>query len=338
MDRRAALRVLTVILVTACAHLAWAGSDKDKKKDDDKADAPILTQKISPVPGPKRTIAVGAVDAIGPQASGSSGWNVGGSVAAMLTTALQESGRFIVVERAAISQVLTEQQLAAHGVSGGSSAPMPGKIIPAQYLIEGSVTEFGAADEGHGVSVGAGSGSFTGGLALSRTSGSVAFDLRIVNTRTAAIERTVKVRHELHTTGIGLTTGYRGLALGGNKFWSSPLGKATRESLNDAVEQIAVGIAGGQWQGAIVEVAGPTVYVNAGSAVGLKSGDSLVVQRASKVFTDPTTGEVLSQRQSILGTINLTKIEEKLSSGSYVPSDPSPPVRGDVVVLKKTAP
>src|SRR6185369_8159645 len=97
--------------------VALAASDKPDKAD--KAAEPILSRKIPQVPGPKRTIAVGAIDAMGPQAAGASGWNVGGSVAAMLTTALEESGRFIVVERAGLSQVLTEQQLASHGVSGG---------------------------------------------------------------------------------------------------------------------------------------------------------------------------------------------------------------------------
>ena len=64
------------------------------------ADAPakILLAAPPPIPGPKRTIAVGQFDVIGPIAN-SSVTSVGGPIAAMLTTALEESNAFIVVER-----------------------------------------------------------------------------------------------------------------------------------------------------------------------------------------------------------------------------------------------
>jgi curli biogenesis system outer membrane secretion channel CsgG len=321
---------LFAVLAIAPVHTA-AADDTDKPK-------PILSRDISSVPGPKRTIAVGNIDAMGPQSSGNTGWSVGGSISAMLTTALQESNRFIVLERAGLSQVLNEQQMAAHHVSGGTDAPQPGNIIPAQYLVEGSVTEFGTTDSGSGLNIGGGSGSFLGGLGVNETKGSVAIDLRIVDTRTGGIVQTFTVRHELTSTGVGVTGGVNGLSIGGNQFWSTPIGEATREVLNDAVEKIAETLASGDWQGAVVEVDGATVYVNAGSASGLRSGDQLLVERATKVFTDPRTGEVLSQKQSVLGTITVSEIEEKLSSGSFAPSDPSAPARGDLVVFKKPSP
>jgi curli biogenesis system outer membrane secretion channel CsgG len=294
----------------------------------------IIQAPIPAVPGPKRTIAVGDIDAIGPLAGGPNGWNVGGSVSAMLATALIESGRFIVVERAALSPILTEQQLAAKGVSAGNAAPATGNVVPAQYLVVGSVTEFGATNSGNGLSLGGPTGGLTSALSLNTTKGAVAIDLRIVNTRSTAVEASFRVKREVSTTGVGLTTNYKGIALGGNQFWSTPLGTATRQAMNDAAQRIAETLARGQWEGQVVEIEGRTVYVNAGAAAGLKPGDQLQVQHTVRTFTDPATGALLSERKAMLGTIQLTNVEEKLATGTYTAVEPVQPVRGDLVVFK----
>jgi curli biogenesis system outer membrane secretion channel CsgG len=295
---------------------------------------PILQGPVQAIPGPKRTIAVGQIDAIGALAPPGTAWNVGGSLSAMLSTALQESDRFIVVERNALSQVLNEQQMAANRVSAGTAAPLPGAVIPAQYLVVGSVTEFGTADKGSGVSVGGVGGLLSGALSLSSTKGSVAIDLRIVDTRTSGQVAAFKVKREISSTSVGVTGGYSGISLGGNKFWSTPLGEATRAAIGDAVGQIARAVASGNWQGAVVEAEGDTVYINAGSDIGLKAGDHLTVQRIGKTFTDPTTGAVLAERKAVLGTVELSNVEGKLASGHYVAADPAnAPMRGDLAVL-----
>ena len=295
---------------------------------------PILQGPVQTIPGPRRTIAVGQIDAIGALAPAGTAWNVGGSLSAMLSTALQESDRFVVVERNALAQVLNEQQMAANRVSAGTAAPAPGSVIPAQYLVVGSVTEFGTADKGSGVSVGGASGLFSGGLSMNSTKGSVAIDLRVVDTRTSGQVAAFKVKHEISSTSVGFTGGYSGIALGGNKFWTTPLGEATRAAINDAVGKIAAAVASGSWQGAVVEADGDTVYVNAGADIGLKTGDRLTVQRIGKTFTDPTTGQVLAERKAVLGTVELSNVEGKLASGHYVAADPAnAPMRGDLVVL-----
>jgi len=326
---------LCAVFAAAMIALMSAPCAIAAEANDESAAQPILQTEVPSIPGPKRSVAVGQIDTIGGLSPPSAGWNVGGSLAAMLTTALQESGKFIVVERDALSQVLNEQQMAAHGVSGGSDAPQPGKIIPAQYLIVGSVTEFGTADKGGGVSVGGTSGLLSGGLAVGKTSGKVAIDFRIVDTRTSAVVSTFKVSREISSTNVGVTTNYQNISIGSNAFWNSPLGATTREAINDAVTHIAEAIAAGHWQGLVVEVDGDTVYVNAGSSSGLKVGDHLAVQHAGKTFTDPATGEVLSQHMTKVGAIEVNNVEEKLASGRYLPADPQQPERGDIVEFEQ---
>ena len=73
--------------------------------------APVLTGAVPEVTGPKRTVAVGKFDSIGAFNNKYGNWDIGGGLAAMMTTALVESGRFIVVERAQLQQVLAEQEM-----------------------------------------------------------------------------------------------------------------------------------------------------------------------------------------------------------------------------------
>ena len=291
------------------------------------ADAPakILLAAPPPIPGPKRTIAVGQFDVIGPIAN-SSVTSVGGPIAAMLTTALEESNAFIVVERDALPSLVTEQTLAKAGVSGGSDAPLPGKVLTARYLVVGSVTDYTAPSSGNGggFSIG-GSTAFN----LGSSSGDVAIDMRLVDTRSGAILKAFKVKQKLSSLNLGLSTSYSGVPIATNKFFNSALGDATRKALNDAVRIIAETLAATPWQGQVVDVDGGLVYVNAGAEAGIAVGDRLSVQHIAKTFTDPATGQVLSERMETAGVITITSVEAKMSAGAY--DGAPPPQRGDLV-------
>lgn len=148
----------------------------------------------------------------------------------MMTSALVESDRFIVLERAQLKSILTEQELAGKGVTSGTATPGLGKMAGVQLMIFGAVTEFGAADKGSDTSIGAGGGSgVLGGLlsgAISRqsSSGSFAMDFRIVDTTTGRILETHTVREELESSGFGISLGFDNVELGTSQFYKTPLG------------------------------------------------------------------------------------------------------------------
>lgn len=320
------------LLLAAVAILltpAWVGEPTSAQAQ------PSQQAPVPPIPGPKRTIAVGRIDAISGLAGPYSAAAAGPGVAAMLQTSLEQSGRFIVTERSDLTSVLTEQQLAANRLSQGSAAPQPGSIIPAQYLIVGAVTELSTGDSGSSVGVGGvGGGGILGGLSLSERQGNVAIDLRLVNTRTAQVEDAFSVRKSLSTTGVGFTGGYRGIALGGSEFWSTPLGGAMRQALDEAVARIANDVGRGGWNALIADVSGRTVYINAGADTGVKAGDRMVVQRPGKTLTDPATNQVLAVEMLRLGTLVLTRVEAKYAIGSFTPASREEPRRGDIVQIE----
>jgi curli biogenesis system outer membrane secretion channel CsgG len=322
------LLALSVAALTACSSPPPSSAPI--------AAPPSMTAPMSAAPtGPKRTIAVGKIDAIPGMAGPYTAASAGPGVAAMLSTSLAQSGRFIVAERDDLTQVLTEQELASNRVAQGSDAPRPGAIIPAQYLVVGAVTELSTADQGSGVGIGVGGlpGGLFSGLSVSGSKGKVAMDLRLVNTRTAQIEDSFSVRKELSTTGVGLTAGYKGIALGGNQFWSTPLGEAMRAALDEAVARIAADVAKNGWDALVAQVTGNVIYINAGGDAGLKIGDHLAVERVTGALTDPATNRVLTVQKILLANIELTAVDAKFATGTFVSTGAEEPQRGDTVIL-----
>lgn len=292
----------------------------------------FITEPLPQIKGPKRAVAVGKFDAVGAFTAKYGDWDIGGGLSAMLVTALQESDRFIVMERANISQVLAEQEMKASGITNQSTGPKLKQLSGVQYLIYGSVTEFDHATEGGGLSLGFGSGLWSSALSRQSKTGVVAIDLRIVDTTTSQIIKTITVREELEQSGFDASVGYQGISLGGNKFWSTPLGGAARKAIGSAVTSIVIETRDKPWIGRVVDVDGKEVVINAGSVSGVKQGDQFMIKRITKVFTDPDTGEVLGSREEEIGLIHLVNVSEKLSFASFFPMGDYFPERGDLVV------
>ena len=67
----------------------------------------------------------------------------GSAISNMLMTALITGGRFNVVERAQIMQILDEQSLGVSGALDSQTARELGKILGVDFLVFGSVAKFG---------------------------------------------------------------------------------------------------------------------------------------------------------------------------------------------------
>lgn len=300
----------------------------------------ILTGPIPPVRGPKRTVAVGKFSATGAFTSKYGSWDIGGGLGAMLTSALVESKRFIVVERAQVQQILSEQQLKGSGVVSKTTGPDLGNLTGVQYFVYGAVTEFGVDDVGGGFGIGGAAGGVLGGLlsgAVSHqsASGKVAMDIRVVDATTGRVVDVQRVEEPIESSGIDVSVGYEGLSLGGNKFWKTPLGQASRRALTRAVQNFAREADGKPWAGQVVDFDTGVVFINAGENSGIKTGDSFMVERIVKKLTDPATGEILSLRKTALGLVKVDMVEAKLSSGRFTALDVQPPKRGDLVMTVK---
>lgn len=69
-------------------------------------------------------------------------WEIGNNLAIMLESALYDSGRFVIVEREKLKDVIAEQDLVASGrAAKAKDVARTGLIRPARYIGTGAVTE-----------------------------------------------------------------------------------------------------------------------------------------------------------------------------------------------------
>jgi curli biogenesis system outer membrane secretion channel CsgG len=168
----------------------------------------------------------------------SAGWWYGGAgrdLAGMLTNELASTEKFRIVERAKLSHVLDEQDLAASGRVNQKTAAKVGKLTGAKYLVMGTVSAY----EEH--TAGGGGGLSFRGISVGgkKEDAYIAVDLRVVDTTTGEVEftRTVEARSGSYGLGVGV---YRG-GFGGNlsKYENTPAGKAIRACLVEVSDYLS---------------------------------------------------------------------------------------------------
>lgn len=166
----------------------------------------------------------------------------------LVTTALFQSNRFIVLERDAISDVLVEQEFSASGKVGEASRIPTGQIEGAELLVIGAITGFDAAAAGGGgfpIPIPLNRGRDFAIIDLEVRKSSVAMDLRVIDTRTGRVVSTVAVEGSARKFGAGLS-GFARTRYGGTVriptvlrgFTNTPVEKAISEMVDAAVAHI----------------------------------------------------------------------------------------------------
>ncbi|MBI3678063.1 MAG: hypothetical protein HY243_15750 [Proteobacteria bacterium] len=297
----------------------------------EKSPITILTGPVQQIAGPRRSIFVDQIQASGPISNDPNGWDVSAGLSAMLTTALTESERFIVVDRSVAATLQGEHDLAKSLAESGQIVAPSGHVIPAQYAVSGMVTEFGQS-RGTSAGIGGIGGAFDNTLSMSHTAGKIAIDFKVISARTMAVIGSFVVTRDVSNSSFGFTGNYKGISFGDSTFWNTPLGEATRGAMNDAVNKIVQIVSGGRWEAQIADIDGDTIYVNAGSVAGLKVGDKLAVEHVTKQITDPATSEVLGELKARVAVIDITGVQDRFSTGRFETLPSAAVQRGDIVV------
>jgi curli biogenesis system outer membrane secretion channel CsgG len=262
--------------------------------------------------GPRKTIAVARFD----NSSGIVSYlTLGEDFSAQLTDALKQSGRFIVLSRKDLGAVLSEQDLVQSGRLAKSLTAQTGKVIPAQILVTGNITEFQENTSG-----GAQGLSISGvNIGMSKSNAHIAVIVQIIDSTTGEILDSRRVEGLADASGFGV--GYSGsFSIGSSSFKQTPLGKATQIAIDRAVEYISQRIANYPWQGRVVTVKDGLVYVNAGSDAGIKSGDHFTVYRKGEDLIDPETGVELGSEKTKIGDIIISEVQPKFSKAKVLSS------------------
>ena len=250
---------------------------------------------------------------------------VGTAMTEQLTTALINTGRFVVLERKALEEVLAEQDLGASGRVNPETAPAMGRVIGAEWLVKAAITEFTEKKSRSGAGI------VVRGIALggSKQEAFVAMDVRIVDAATGEVVDSVRADGRARSSGVIGGASIGGVVLAGGKEDTTPMGQATKAALTDAIDFICERMEQLPWQSRVMEVEAGEVYITGGSNMNLKVGDLFSVYHRGKALIDPDTGQTLGYRETLLGALRITEVQEKFSVGKMIEGDQ--PERGDTV-------
>lgn len=154
---------------------------------------------------------------------------VGFGLSNMLATALFETGRFTLVERnqEVLERIIKEQWLGQTGYINSQTAAETGKMIGAQAVVYGQVTEFGIRKVGV----------YTGVYGQRNITTRIVIDVKMVNTETGEIIGAASGEGSVTTSTAGVAFVWEE---GVEQFDQTTVGKASRQAIYKIARQLAL--------------------------------------------------------------------------------------------------
>jgi curli biogenesis system outer membrane secretion channel CsgG len=245
--------------------------------------------------------------------------DIGKGVATMLVSELVRNGTYTVMERAQVDRILNEQNFQQGGRADASSAAKLGRLLGADAIIIGSVTQF--EHESKDITFG-----------LRRESkATVGIDARIVQIGTGEILAVAEGKGEAQRSKMNLDNNGdpAGAAYRHSQdMWSSNLasailGEATRAAVANLVPTLAAAATRIPETVVVVsalvaDVSGSELIINLGTSGGVKVGAEYPVLRPGREIKDPATGNVLRRTTTPLGRIKITSALETSATGTMI--------------------
>lgn len=283
--------------------------------------------------------------------------NVEVGLTTQLQTALSKCRNFQVVDREMVGELKNELVLSQSGAMTAESAPPAGKMLGAQVLIRGTVTEFSEQASGSSGGSRFSLGSMarvasvfsrdrsinrladtTDALEIGQGSetvrGSVGLDLQLIDVSTGQLLQSMQVATTIQEERSASVLGIAGFSTQSEKFERTVIGKATRQAIEEAVVRIFNAMQRVPWQGMVAAVKPDgAVIINAGSSAHLSPGMELIVEAETAQVTDPATGLLLYSEKATIARLRITQVMDKVSFADLV--EGADVRRGDVVKIAR---
>jgi curli biogenesis system outer membrane secretion channel CsgG len=232
-------------------------------------------------------------------------WDLGSGMADVLTTELIDSDEFTVLERRQLDSVLGEIVRQGRELFRREGRVSKGRLKNARYLISGAITDFTVTGDSSGWFGYNNTVKARGGGSKAR----VSLHLRLTDIESGEIMASVAEAGTARSGWFSAAVNYKNVAFGGDTFFQTPLGKATREAIERAVKEISQHIPREYWQPRVAEAGPDTVVLNGGSNVGVRVGDRFVIREKGRDITDPITGDVIEKMPGkVLGRLKVTSV------------------------------
>lgn len=239
--------------------------------------------------------------------------NVGEQISALLTDYLvNHQVNFQLVERDRLNTILSEQNLILSGVVDPSRAVDIGRLLGADALIFGTVTQFNLESTGR-VRVRS--------IGISGTRGRVGVTTRMVNAESGVIMGSVQGSGS--ATGASFSASLQNVNFRGAEFMESAIGRATYEAVEDLGANLVTMVSenadkvsrpGGREVrlGRIVQLLDNGVIINVGVNDGVREKQRVQIARLMKV-------EGLDEEVRIpIGTIEIVSVQSSASVAIFV--------------------
>jgi curli biogenesis system outer membrane secretion channel CsgG len=185
--------------------------------------ATVQQSQAAPYNGPQKRIAVTTFEYRAGEGSG----DVGQGMTDMLTNALFNTGRFIVLERERLDEVTAEQDRADSGRFKKDTMAKKGELEGAELLIRGSVTQFEPKCRGGSA------------ILVSGNVACMAINLRIIDAKTGRVVNATTVEGTSADNRVGIIwTRGSGLPIGLGTYSNTPMEAAIRNCIETAVQHI----------------------------------------------------------------------------------------------------
>lgn len=253
---------------------------------------------------------------------------LGDEWATLLTSALHESGQFIVVAQDDMQLNALKEQL--RGLSGitaqGKKTAARGHMSPAQLLVKGVITHFqeGTGTQGGGIGI----AGFKVNAGRKKTE--MRATLQMIDATTGALvaaknftglaqERAFSVGRQEGSVNMGQ---------------DSNVHQAFEKAIADVIPWMVEQLPSVSWRGAVVKVDKGRIIINRGSREGVVSGDEFVAGE-SEVLRDPDTGEFLDEVIHERARIKVVSLSERTSVCTVANGDAAQLVAGMAIQYKE---
>lgn len=195
----------------------------------------------------------------------------------ILSAKLAASGKFILLEREDLNLLVAE---------AGENM----QKIGADFIILGSVTEFGRKNEGN-------NGVFTDTKTQTVEAG---VSIRLVDVNSGLIIYSDEAK------GFAETTSQQTLGIGGTAGFDATLSdKAISAAMSQLVENIVNKCMDVPWRAYVLSLDKQEIIMSGGPTQGLKVGDQLKVYKKGKSVVNPQTGMKIELPGEVMGTVTI---------------------------------
>jgi curli biogenesis system outer membrane secretion channel CsgG len=257
---------------------------------------------------------------------------IGTGMTSLAVKRIQEAGKYRVVERKGIKQIIAEQDFGASTRAKQGTTARIGKIQGADAILMGTITTFGRDDKKTTVGAGALAPGVLGAIKFGKKEDKaiVAVSYRLVDAETSEVISTGEARGESIRKSKGLALGGltgSGGAAGGFDMTSSGfeqtiIGEATIDCMNKLIailneQEKKIRLRQVELDTRIADISGKQVFISSGSAESVQKCDKFEVSRIVKEVKDPVTKEILDLQLEKVGELIITDVRDKISIGAF---------------------